>query len=90
MTLDDGSTVQTKVDAPLGRTVDSAIPVEALDAKFLDCASRVLGASGADRVRRRIWAIDRVDTVRELTDAIEASGSETTMRVEVVRAAETV
>jgi hypothetical protein len=81
--------VQTKVDAPLGRTVDSAIPVEALDAEFLNCASRVLGASGADRVRRRIWAIDRVDTVRELTDAIEAPAQETTLRIEVASAAAT-
>ena len=71
--LKDGRVLESKVDSPLGRSSDDPIPTEALNAKFKDCASRVLAADRSDAVCRQVWAIDTLATVSELTAMLETS-----------------
>ena len=73
VTLKDGRTLETKVDSPLGRTVQNPISKDALNAKFRDCATRVLDAASADAVCRQVWAIESLASVRELTALLEAA-----------------
>ncbi|HYH42329.1 MAG TPA: hypothetical protein VD867_10120, partial [Burkholderiales bacterium] len=72
VTLKGGRTVETKVDTPLGRTVKNPITKDALNAKFHDCATRVLDAASADAVCRQVWALESLASVRELTTLLEA------------------
>jgi 2-methylcitrate dehydratase PrpD len=69
--LKTGRVFETKVDAPLGRTAADAVPTEALDDKFRDCAGRVLSKEAADAVCRRLWEIDKAVSVREVTAMLE-------------------
>jgi hypothetical protein len=62
-----------KVDRPLGRTAENPIGREALDAKFLDCASRVLTPSAAAALCRQIWALENIESVQVLTSMCEPS-----------------
>jgi 2-methylcitrate dehydratase PrpD len=71
VTLVDGRVLETKVDAPLGRTAADPIPKAALAAKFHDCAARALGSPRAESASRQIWNIENVASVRTLTEALE-------------------
>ena len=71
--LNDGRVLEAKVDTPLGRTASDAIPKDALDAKFLDCAGRVLAEERSDAVCKAIWAIDSLPAVRDLTAMLETA-----------------
>ena len=71
VTLRDGRVLETRVDAPLGRTAADPVPTDALNDKFRDCAGRVLSKDSADAVCRRIWAIDEVASVSEVTAMLE-------------------
>jgi 2-methylcitrate dehydratase PrpD len=73
VTLNDGRVLETKVNAPLGRTAADPVPTEALNDKFRDCARRVLSEDSADAVCRRIWSLDTVASVRELTGMLETA-----------------
>jgi hypothetical protein len=50
VTLNDGRVLTAKVERPLGRTVENPLPAELLEAKFLNCASRVLAMDAAERL----------------------------------------
>jgi 2-methylcitrate dehydratase PrpD len=73
VTLTDGRVLGAKVDRPLGRTAENPIGREALDAKFIDCASRVLTPAAAAALCRRIWALERIESVQALTSMCEPS-----------------
>jgi 2-methylcitrate dehydratase PrpD len=74
VTLKDGRVLEAKVDSPLGRTARDPISKDALDAKFRDCAKRVVPGERADAVCRAIWAIEALKDVNELTAMLETSG----------------
>jgi 2-methylcitrate dehydratase PrpD len=74
VTLTDGRVLEAKVDSPVGRTASDAIPKEALDTKFLDCASRVLPVERSAAVCKAIWTIDSLGAVRDLTAMLETAG----------------
>lgn len=67
VTLTDGRVLQTKVDRPLGRTSGNPIPREALEAKFLDCAGRLLAPDAAATLCRTIMDMDQLASTRHLT-----------------------
>lgn len=46
-----------------------------LDAKFHDCATRVLGPDAADALGARIGSLDTLGSVRELTELIASAGA---------------
>jgi len=69
--MKDGRVLEAKVDSPLGRTSDDPISTEALDAKFRDCATRVLAPQQAESVLKQIWAIESVADVNALTAMLE-------------------
>lgn len=74
--LTDGRVLEAKVDRPLGRTAENPIDKEDLNAKFRDCATRVLAPDVADAVCRQVWALESLDSVRELTSLLEAADTE--------------
>ena len=78
VSLKDGRVLETKVDQPLGRTVREPISKEALDAKFLDCAGRVLEPAAAAEACRSIWSIEKLATVRDLTAKLEVADAKNT------------
>ncbi|MFH1007142.1 MAG: MmgE/PrpD family protein [Candidatus Latescibacterota bacterium] len=73
VTLNDGRVLETKVDQPLGRTVTVPIPKEALNAKFLDCATRIIEDTRAEAVCSQIWSLEDLSSVRDLTAMLEVS-----------------
>jgi 2-methylcitrate dehydratase PrpD len=72
VTLTDGRVFESAVDAPLGRSADDPISKEALNAKFRDCAGRVLIPQAVEAVCRQVWAIEDLRSVRELTGSLES------------------
>lgn len=76
VTLTDGRVLEARVDRPLGRGAENPIAKEDLNAKFRDCATRVLAAEAADAVCARVWALESLTSVRELTTLLEAADGE--------------
>lgn len=75
ITLADGTTYSEKVDRPLGRTSDNPIAPADLQAKFENCASRVLTPQAAAAVRSRVDSFEKLDSVREFTKLLEPAGA---------------
>jgi 2-methylcitrate dehydratase PrpD len=75
VTLKDGRVLETKVDTPLGRSVENPIPVEALNAKFADCAARVIEPAAAAAACRLVWGIESLSSTRDLTRLLESKTS---------------
>lgn len=73
VTLTDGRVLGAKVDRPLGRTAENPIGRGALDAKFLDCASRVLTPAAAAALCHQIWTLENIESVQALTSMCEPS-----------------
>ena len=71
VTLVDGRTFSAKVDRALGRTAQNPIPLEQLQAKFEDCALRVLAPEAVARVARMIDGFEELGSVREFTALLE-------------------
>ena len=69
--LNDGRSVATNVDRPLGRTAAEPIPYALLQAKFEDCAAQVVGKAAASAAARRIEALETLGSLRELTALLE-------------------
>jgi 2-methylcitrate dehydratase PrpD len=67
VTLRGGQVHEAKVDRPLGRTSENPIAREQLEAKFMDCAARVLAPETAEAVCRKIWAFESLTSAAELT-----------------------
>jgi 2-methylcitrate dehydratase PrpD len=70
VTLQDGSQVGARVAQPFGRVPGAPLPQEMLEAKFIDCATRLLSAEAAHRLLELVRRVDRLDRVNELTAAI--------------------
>jgi 2-methylcitrate dehydratase PrpD len=73
VTLADGRTVSNSVDAPLGRGPETPLPQEMLAAKFLDCAATTLTEVGAAQVFTMLMDLDSLESMSDLTAAIEAA-----------------
>ena len=71
--MKDGRVYESKVDRPLGRAAENAIPAEDLKAKFRDCATRLLTPDTADAVCQRVWTLESLASVRELTAMLESA-----------------
>lgn len=70
--LHGGEVYEAKVPRPLGRTSGNPIAREDIDAKFLDCAGRVLSFASAEAVWRKIWALESLDSLYALTSLLES------------------
>ena len=92
LTLGDGRTLAAFVEYPLGRTSANPIPVERLEAKFRDCAMRVLTAEAADHACRAIKSIENFSSMSAFTALLELSSirvvEESAQRVQTARATE--
>ncbi|MGZ8203451.1 MAG: MmgE/PrpD family protein [Burkholderiales bacterium] len=88
VTLTDGRVLHVKVDRPLGRTAGNAIPSADLEAKFRDCATRVLAPEAAEAVVRKVWALESLGSVRELTSMLESEKRESALSAEQRRSAQ--
>lgn len=73
VTLADGRKLSHAVDAPLGRGPETPLPQDMLAAKFFDCAATPLTETGAAQVFDMLMQLDRLDSVTELTAAIESA-----------------
>lgn len=71
VTLHGGKVYEAKVPRPLGRTSKNPIAREDIDAKFLDCAGRLLSPSSAEAVRRKLWTLESLDCLHALTSLLE-------------------
>lgn len=69
VTLKDGRTFHGRLDEPLGRG-KTPLSRSLLDAKFLNCATRVLAVKQADKLLELLWDLENVDNIRTLSDAI--------------------
>ncbi len=70
VTLMDGRVVSAKVARPLGRGPGNPLPMELLEAKFLNCATRALTMDSAERLLAALRRVDTVADVRLVTDAM--------------------
>ena len=71
VTLVDGRTYSAKVERALGRTAQNPIPLEQLQAKFEDCALRVLTPEAVRAAVHMIDEFEELDSVREFTALLE-------------------
>ena len=65
-TLTDGRVLTAKVARPLGRGPENPLPVELLEAKFLNCAARALPMEAAEEL---LAVLRRVDTLMDMRQA---------------------
>src|ERR1700733_5730951 len=68
--LTDGRVLTAKVARPLGRGPENPLPIELLEAKFLNCAARALPMVAAERLLATLCDLDGVSDVRSVTDAM--------------------
>ena len=73
VTLKDGRRVQKRVAQAKGQPGNPLTATE-LEAKFRDCATRVLSAQGAESVLASVQSLDRVPDVRALARLLAAPG----------------
>ncbi len=73
--LRDGRELSGQTDRPLGRGLTKPLPLPALEAKYLDCAGRVLDGGTARRGLETIWRLDELDSVAELPRLLAAGVS---------------
>ena len=70
MRLHDGRVLTQITDRPLGRGPDKPLPLQLLEAKFADCAGRVMDAGSAARVMELIWRLDELEDMGTLRQAL--------------------
>jgi 2-methylcitrate dehydratase PrpD len=70
VTLTDGRVLTGKVARPLGRGPADPLPEELLEAKFLNCATRVLPLDMAEKLLAMLRALDGVGDMRTVTDVM--------------------
>ena len=73
VTLKDGQVLTAKVARPLGRGPANPLPAELLEAKFLNCATRVLSGELAEKLLMTLRRLDAVTDVREVTELVVAT-----------------
>jgi 2-methylcitrate dehydratase PrpD len=69
-TLTDGRVLTAKVARPLGRGPENPLPVELLEAKFLNCATRALPMDAAEALLAKLRGVDTIVDMRRVTDAM--------------------
>jgi 2-methylcitrate dehydratase PrpD len=74
VTFSDGRVLSAKIERALGRTTGNPIPLEQLQAKFEDCAARVLDGQAIRAAIRVIDSFEEVKSVREFTALLESDG----------------
>src|ERR1700681_1469463 len=72
VTTTDRRTLAKAVDIALGRTSDNALPRALLEAKYRDCAGRVLSADAVVRSLDLVREMETLDRVSRLSDALAA------------------
>jgi 2-methylcitrate dehydratase PrpD len=70
VTMADGRVLMQKVSRPLGRGPENPLPVELLEAKFLNCAQRTLPAGAARGLLTLLRGLENVAHLRSITDAM--------------------
>jgi 2-methylcitrate dehydratase PrpD len=70
VTMRDGRTVEAKVDRPLGRGPQRPLPQARLEAKYLDCATRVVEPAAARRALALVHRFEELADVAELTQVL--------------------
>ena len=70
MHVHDGRVLSQSTDRPLGRGPDKPLPLPRLEAKFADCAGRVMDAGAAARVRELIWRMEELEDMGVLREAL--------------------
>jgi hypothetical protein len=60
----------SKVDQPLGRTTEVALPQERLKEKFENCANRAVTPEATAAVYASVMALDTLADVRAVNDAM--------------------
>jgi len=68
--LTDGRVLTAKVSRPLGRGPENPLPVELLEAKFLNCAARALPMDAAERLLVLLRGLDSASDIRGVTSAM--------------------
>src|SRR3954452_5194683 len=76
LTLDDGRMLTKRIGAALGRGPDNPLPADALAAKFIDCAGRVLPAAQVGRLQQVLNRLDEQDSLRAVVAAIAVEPTE--------------
>lgn len=69
----DGRRLSRSVDRALGRTSDNPLPQPLLEAKFRDCARHALEPQAVDLLLSRLWRIEELARIGEITDLIAAA-----------------
>ncbi len=70
VTLTDGRVMAAKVARPLGRGPEHPLPMELLEAKFLNCATRALPMDAAERLLATLRELHGVSDMRGVTNAM--------------------
>ena len=70
VTLTDGRVLSQRVGSAIGRGTNNPLPVELLEAKFVDCASRVLPAGAARGLLTMLRGLESVRRMSDLTGAM--------------------
>jgi 2-methylcitrate dehydratase PrpD len=73
ITFDDGRTIAKRVERAFGRGADNPLPDDALHAKFVNCAGRVLPAAQVERLRQILSRLDEAGSLRDVVAAIAPS-----------------
>jgi 2-methylcitrate dehydratase PrpD len=69
VTTTDGRSFHARVDEPVGRG-KTPLPRALLDAKFLNCAGRVLEPTEASKLLDLLWRFDEVENLRTVSAAM--------------------
>jgi hypothetical protein len=68
--FNDGEVISKKVGAALGRGPDNPLPTGALEAKFVNCASRALSPAAVARLQAMLDALETQPSVKAVVAAI--------------------
>jgi len=70
ITLTDGRVLTQAVERPLGRGPENPLPVDLLEAKFLDCTQRVLSGRQAHTLLAMLHDLDGIVELNQVTGAM--------------------
>lgn len=70
--MTDGRVLSAKVERALGRTAQNPIPHEQIEAKFENCATRVLAPKAVRAALRAIDCFDDLASIRDFTGLLES------------------
>jgi 2-methylcitrate dehydratase PrpD len=73
VTLTDGNVLSAKVERALGRTAQNPMPLDRLQAKFENCAARVLNPKAVSAALRAIDGIEDLASIRDFTVLLQTA-----------------